>query len=112
MGRAGVFLDRDGVLLRAFVRAGVPHPAATPAEVEVLPGVVEACRRLREAGLVLVVVTNQPDVARGTTTAATVEAINARMAEQIELDDVVSCLHDDSDGCRCRKPLPGMLVDA
>ena len=111
-GRPAVFLDRDGVLLRAFVDGGVPRPPATMAEFEVLPGVAAACRTLRAAGLALVVVTNQPDVARGSTTRAVVDAINGAMAAALELDDVVVCPHDDQDGCGCRKPAPGMLIDA
>ena len=58
--RRAVFLDRDGVLNRTFVRAGVPHPPASLAELEVLPGVAEALALLRGLGLLLVVVTNQP----------------------------------------------------
>src|SRR5687768_4049322 len=74
-GRAAVFLDRDGVLLRTPIRNGTPHPPETVADVELLPGVVDGCRALRAAGFPLVVVSNQPDVARGTATAASVTAI-------------------------------------
>ena len=111
-GRRAVFLDRDGVLIRAAVRDGLPFPIEDPEEVEVLPGVRAACAALRRAGLLLVVFTNQPDVARGTTTKATVEAINAALRRQVELDDVSVCFHDDGDGCDCRKPAPGMLLRA
>jgi D-glycero-D-manno-heptose 1,7-bisphosphate phosphatase len=107
-----VFLDRDGVLNRAEIRAGRPHPPATVADVVVLDGVVDACRRLREDGWLLIVVTNQPDIARGTTTAAAVDAINAAVVADLAVDEVVVCPHDDADGCDCRKPQPGMLVDA
>ena len=61
-----VFLDRDGVLNEALVRDGRPHPPATVDEVVIRPGVREACRTLAEAGVLLAVVTNQPDLARGT----------------------------------------------
>ena len=60
-----VFIDRDGVLIRTYVRAGVPHPPHDPSEMEVLPGVAEAVDRLRDLGLLRIVVTNQPDVAPG-----------------------------------------------
>ena len=66
-GRPAVFLDRDGVLNEAFVRDGVPTPPRTQAEFRVLPGVAEACSGLRQAGFVLVVVTNQPDIPNGIT---------------------------------------------
>ena len=73
-----VFLDRDGVLIRTYVRDGVPHPPHDPSEMEILPGVAEAVDRLRDLGLLRIVVTNQPDVARGTQTREAVEAMNAR----------------------------------
>jgi D-glycero-D-manno-heptose 1,7-bisphosphate phosphatase len=110
-GRA-VFLDRDGVLNAAVVRDGAPHPPADAEEVEVLPGVDEACRCLRAAGFELVVVTNQPDVARGTQTLEAVERINDVLRAALPLDEIVVCPHDDSDACDCRKPRPGMLVAA
>jgi D-glycero-D-manno-heptose 1,7-bisphosphate phosphatase len=67
---------------------------------------------LREHGFALVVVTNQPDVARGTQTRAVVEAINARLRAELAVDDMVVCYHDTPDGCACRKPKAGMLLDA
>jgi D-glycero-D-manno-heptose 1,7-bisphosphate phosphatase len=111
-GRPAVFLDRDGVINRAEVRDGVPRAPATVADLELLPGVPEALARLRAAGYALVVVTNQPDVARGMVPREAVEAIHRRMAETLPLDAFHACFHDDADRCACRKPLPGMLVDA
>jgi D-glycero-D-manno-heptose 1,7-bisphosphate phosphatase len=110
--RLAVFLDRDGVLNEADVVDGTPHPPATPSDLRVIPSAVEACRRLKEAGYVLVVVTNQPDVARGTETMAGVQALNDAVAAQVPIDEFVICPHDDADGCACRKPKPGMLQDA
>jgi D-glycero-D-manno-heptose 1,7-bisphosphate phosphatase len=94
------------------VRDGVPRPPGDLDELEVLPGVEEACDRLRTAGFELVVVTNQPDIARGTQTTAAVWRINDALLMTLPLDEVVVCPHDDADGCACRKPKPGMLVDA
>lgn len=105
-----VFLDRDGVLNRAAVRDGRPCPPASVGELEILPGVPEALARLRAAGYDLVVVTNQPDIARGTTTIEAVEAIHAHMSRLLGLDDIRVCPHDDDDGCDCRKPKPGLLL--
>jgi D-glycero-D-manno-heptose 1,7-bisphosphate phosphatase len=110
--RRAVFLDRDGVLNRAVVRGGKPFAPASPDELEVVPGVAHACRWLSERGLVLVVVTNQPDVTRGHQTMSGVEAINALVLEQVRVDALYMCTHDDADGCACRKPKPGMLLDA
>ena len=110
--RQAVFLDRDGVLNRSVVRDGKPHPPADATEMELLPGVAGACSALHEAGFLLIVVTNQPDVARGAATRAQVEAINSALSGQLPLDDVRVCYHDDPDSCSCRKPKCGLLRDA
>jgi D-glycero-D-manno-heptose 1,7-bisphosphate phosphatase len=110
--RRAVFLDRDGVLNRAVVRDGRPYPPASLAQLELLPGVPDALARLREAGFVLLVVTNQPDVARGTRTRAAVEELHTALREWLPLDAIYACYHDDADGCDCRKPKPGMLHTA
>lgn len=110
--RRAVFLDRDGVLNRAIVRRGKPYPPTGLAELEILPGVVEACRALQEAGFVLVAVTNQPDVRRGTQQRETVEAINRALQSRVPVDDIRVCYHDDRDACVCRKPSPGLLLEA
>jgi D-glycero-D-manno-heptose 1,7-bisphosphate phosphatase len=106
------FLDRDGVINRAVVRRGKPYPPAGVGELEILPGVADAVARLRRAGYAVVVVTNQPDIARGTTTRATVDAIHDHMRHALGLDDIRVCPHDDVDGCDCRKPKPGLLLQA
>ena len=110
--RPAVFLDRDGVLNEAFVRGGVPTPPRSLEEFRVLPGVARACSELQRAGFVLVVVTNQPDVARGKLTPAEVDRMHERLHSLVPLDEICVCLHDDSDDCACRKPQPGMLLDA
>jgi D-glycero-D-manno-heptose 1,7-bisphosphate phosphatase len=110
--RAAVFLDRDGVLNEAIVRDGRPLPPAAISEVAIRDGVGEACRRLSDAGLVLIVVTNQPDIARRTTTWETVNAINGHLTDLLGLDAVYVCAHDDADACGCRKPAPGLLLAA
>jgi D-glycero-D-manno-heptose 1,7-bisphosphate phosphatase len=112
MTAAGVFLDRDGVLNAASVRDGRPHPPQTVADLSVLPGVPDACHAMAAAGLRLICITNQPDIARGTQDADVVATLNVRLQEALDLDEVVTCPHDDADGCECRKPKPGMILDA
>lgn len=107
-----VFLDRDGVINRAFVRHGRPYPPQTLDELEVLPGVPEACAALKGAGFLLIVVTNQPDVARGTLEPRTLDRFHEVLRATLPLDDIRVCPHDDRDGCRCRKPAPGLLLAA
>ena len=111
VGKA-VFLDRDGVINRASVREGKPCPPANLAELEILPGVAQALEKLRAAGFLLVVVTNQPDVARGTTRREVVEEINTSLAAELPIDEFRTCYHDSGDGCECRKPKPGALLIA
>jgi D-glycero-D-manno-heptose 1,7-bisphosphate phosphatase len=107
-----VFLDRDGVLVRARVVDGRPYAIRGVEELELEDGAREACATLRAAGFLLVAVTNQPEVARGTLAREDVDAMHQRLAELLPLDDVRLCPHDDADGCACRKPKPGMLLDA
>jgi D-glycero-D-manno-heptose 1,7-bisphosphate phosphatase len=110
--RRAVFLDRDGVVNRAVLRDGKPYPPSSLADLRLLPGVREACRRLREAGFALILITNQPDIARGTANASEVGEIHSRLRRFLELDDVRVCPHDDDARCDCRKPKPGLLLDA
>jgi D-glycero-D-manno-heptose 1,7-bisphosphate phosphatase len=110
--RRAVFLDRDGVINRAIVRNGKPYPPATLDELEILTGVPEALHALKAAGFLLIGVTNQPDVVRGTQRREVVEAINAALISALPLDEILVCYHDDQDGCECRKPLPGLLIQA
>jgi D-glycero-D-manno-heptose 1,7-bisphosphate phosphatase len=108
----GVFLDRDGVLNEAVVRDGKPHPPEGLAGFQLLPGVVDACERLHGAGFVLVVVTNQPDIARGTQDRRVVDQMHELLRRALPIDAIYLCVHDDVDGCTCRKPAPGMLLTA
>jgi D-glycero-D-manno-heptose 1,7-bisphosphate phosphatase len=109
--RPAVFLDRDGVLNRVFVRNGVTHPPDSLGQFELLPGVEEALERLHAAGFPMVVVTNQPDVARGTQKRECVEEMNQYLCSVLPLLGVLACYHDNADQCSCRKPLPGLLLE-
>lgn len=110
--RRAVFLDRDGVLNQTIRVDGVPVPPRTLDEFHLIEGVVESVNRLRDAGFLLIVVTNQPDVARGLQSETAVEAMHERLNSRIDLDEIAVCFHDDVDECECRKPRPGMLTDA
>jgi D-glycero-D-manno-heptose 1,7-bisphosphate phosphatase len=108
--RPAVFLDRDGVINRAIVRNGKPYPPERVEDLELLPGVGDALARLKAAGFALIVVTNQPDVARGRQTTAVVTAMHERLAAQLPIDEFRVCWHDDADACDCRKPKPGLIT--
>jgi D-glycero-D-manno-heptose 1,7-bisphosphate phosphatase len=110
--RRAVFLDRDGVLNEPVLRNGKPYPPSGPDEVIIVPDAAASLVRLKRQGFLLLVVTNQPDVRRGTSTQAAVEKINQSLADNLPLDDFFTCYHDDSDQCDCRKPLPGLFTKA
>ena len=110
--RSAVFLDRDGVLNEAVVRNGKPHPPAAAADMRIPAGTAQALARLKERDFLLLVVTNQPDVARGTQQRQAVEEMGRRLQAELPLDDVLTCYHDDQDDCDCRKPRPGLMTRA
>jgi D-glycero-D-manno-heptose 1,7-bisphosphate phosphatase len=111
--KRAVFLDRDGVLNKAIVRDGKPYPPPDESELEVVNGASETLGRLTHVGFDLVVVSNQPDVARGTQTREEVERLDAVIRQRLPmLNAFYICYHDDADNCPCRKPKPGMLLDA
>jgi len=113
-GRPAVFADRDGTINRNPTRGDF---VTRPEDLELLPGAAEALRRLKEAGYLIVVFTNQSGVGRGVMSADDVRAVNARMGELLAeagapLDGVYFCPHVDQDGCECRKPKHGLLTRA
>jgi len=110
--RRAVFLDRDGVINASVVRDGKPYPPANLEELKILPGVAGAIRSLREAGFAVVIVTNQPDVATGVQQRDVVESMHRNLRDTLLLDDIKVCYHTDAHKCSCRKPKPGMLLEA
>ena len=107
-----VFLDRDGTLIASEVHDGIPIANNDPTEVVFLEGVREACRELRAAGFLLILVTNQPDVARGLVPRKSVDLVNAAVVEYLGLTAAWTCFHDDKDNCNCRKPKPGLILES
>lgn len=111
MNRAAVFLDRDGVLNQVVWRDGKPASPRAVEELEIDADAPAALAALKAAGYLLLVVTNQPDVRRGLMAAETLDAIHARLAQALPLDDIAACTHDNADACACRKPKPGLVLD-
>jgi D-glycero-D-manno-heptose 1,7-bisphosphate phosphatase len=107
-----VFLDRDGVLNEAIVRHGKPYPPRDLSELIITHGARVALEELKREGFLLIVVTNQPDIARGRANRADVDKINARLTAILPLDAIEVCEHDDKEQCDCRKPKPGMILRA
>ena len=94
------------------MRDGKPYPPASLVELEILPGVHEALQKLHDANYLLIVVSNQPDVARGTMKKEDIELMNDFLSSQLPIDDFKICYHDSNEKCSCRKPLPGALFEA
>ncbi|EDP63518.1 histidinol-phosphate phosphatase family protein [alpha proteobacterium BAL199] len=110
--RPAIFLDRDGVLVATDVRNGKPIAALTLDDFTILPEASTAVASLKAAGFMTIVVTNQPELARGNVDSATMDAMHARLAAAMPIDAVYVCPHDSGEGCDCRKPAPGMLLRA
>lgn len=112
MKNKAIFLDRDGVLNEVVLRFGRPYPPANIDELSIPSDVQPGLIKLKNAGYLLIVVTNQPDAARKKTTVAVIESINQVLKDTLPLDDVRICYHDDVDHCLCRKPKPGLITQA
>ena len=116
ISRRAVFLDRDGVLNRPIIRDGLPFPPERVEEFELYPDVPNGCAQLKAAGFLLIVVTNQPDVGRGTVNRESVELMHRKLCETVpSLDGIEVCYHAGArygEACDCRKPRPGMLLRA
>jgi D-glycero-D-manno-heptose 1,7-bisphosphate phosphatase len=116
IARRAVFLDRDGVLNRAVVRNGRPHPPYRLEDFEIHDDVAEGCARLKAAKFLLVVITNQPDVGRGTQSREIVEAMHLKLQSVLpSIDRIEICYHAGErygQPCDCRKPRPGLILRA
>lgn len=109
--RRFVLLDRDGT-----INEEVGH-LSDPSELRLIPGSADAIRRLRKLGLGVVIVTNQANVGRGLLSPIELVAIHARLTEVLategaDVDAILHCPHAPEERCRCRKPAPGMALDA
>ncbi|MGZ3790391.1 MAG: D-glycero-alpha-D-manno-heptose-1,7-bisphosphate 7-phosphatase [Bacteriovorax sp.] len=110
--KKAIFLDRDGVINRLVMKDGVGRAPYTLEDFELFPGVEEACLKLKDSDFLTIVVTNQPDVARGWVSRESVDLINNKILEILPLTDIRICFHTSVDKCLCRKPEPGMLLEA
>jgi len=105
-------LDRDGVINQVIIKEGKPYSPRRLSEFRLTDGIKGVLDHLKEAGFLLIVVTNQPDISRGLITRGKLDAIHDLIKNELPVDDIVVCPHDDVDECNCRKPKPGMIVDS
>ena len=106
-----VFLDRDGVVNKLVVINGERTSPKSLEQFEIIPNLSQVIRKIREQYLVIIV-TNQPDIARKNISVTELEKMHDKLRKQIEIDDLYVCEHDNVDNCLCRKPKPGMLINA
>ncbi len=126
MPKPAIFLDRDGTLISHVSTRGSRETPRTPEEVELIDGVVEGLSLLKKMGYMLIVVTNQPDVAKGKVTGRTLQEIQERfyklLGSSVCLDGYYACIHHPDakqvvvpsllQDCNCRKPKPGLILHA
>jgi len=107
-----VFLDRDGVINEVLVKNDRAYSPRRFEEFKFIENVYELIRKIKEAGFLSIVVTNQPDIARGKMEISELERMNKAVRDKLPIDDNLVCMHDDIDNCSCRKPKPGMIFKA
>jgi len=110
--RPAIFLDRDGVLNHSDVRNGKPYAPTKFEDFKILSGTLEALNSLKKSGFSLVVITNQPDVGNGNVKKEIVAQMNADLISKLPIDVVKVCYHAQTEGCTCRKPEPGLILEA
>jgi D-glycero-D-manno-heptose 1,7-bisphosphate phosphatase len=108
--RKAVFLDRDGVIVVPEFGGGRSFAPKRLEDFRFYPQAADSLQRLKRAGFLLAVVTNQPDVGNGVTSRSEVDAMHEVMTRNLPIDAVKACFHGQADDCRCRKPKPGMIL--
>jgi D-glycero-D-manno-heptose 1,7-bisphosphate phosphatase len=112
ISRSAVFLDRDGVLNQSKVIEGKPYAPRSLREFKLMPYASESTEKLSNAGFIVIVITNQPDIGNGYVHANTVNLMHNKLLNQTSISDIIMCPHSQSKGCYCRKPKPDMIFQA
>jgi D-glycero-D-manno-heptose 1,7-bisphosphate phosphatase len=110
-GPAAIFLDRDGVINPLIIREGQRTSPRSMSEWQIFSDVEPSLQRLRDAGYLLLVITNQPEIARKQSDPRIVNEFHQELLSKRMVNAIKMCPHDDADNCACRKPRPGMIID-
>ena len=110
--RMAVFLDRDGTLNKTYIKKGLPISPPSFNKLKIIDGVKKSIKKLKKLNFMCIMITNQPDVARAKIKKKTVIKMNSFIKSKLKLDDIFVCYHDDIHKCKCRKPKPGLLIQA
>ena len=95
--------------MKSNVVNGKPYAVTSLREFRLLPGAAKSISRLKNLGFKIIVITNQPEVAKNKLTLTTLNQMNDILRKKTELDDIFICTHKKEDNCRCRKPKNGLL---
>lgn len=107
-----IFLDRDGVINNNIIESGKPYPPLKLGSVHVIKGMKELIKKWQDEKYLVIVITNQPDVAAHLVTKNKVDKINKFLKNELNFDDIFVCYHGEKDNCNCRKPKIGLFLQA
>ena len=110
--KQGIFIERDGILNQVRVDRQHQVSPLTLEEFQVNQGMAPLLSKLKAGGLVLIATTNQPGLSRGYQSRRELDRMHDLLRRTLPLDDILVCPHDETDRCPCRKPKPGLLVEA
>ena len=110
--KRAIFLERDGVLNEVQVTPKNPVSPLTFEEFKVRKSALAPLKILKEAGFVLIVTTNQPGLSRGYQSRRDLDLMHSQLRKLFPLDDILVCPHEENDHCPCRKPKPGLMIEA
>jgi D-glycero-D-manno-heptose 1,7-bisphosphate phosphatase len=110
--KLGVFIERDGLLNKVRVERQHQVSPATLSDFKISKDVAPQLKKLKAAGLMVIVTTNQPGIARGYLPRRELDRMHDLLRRSLPIDDLFLCPHDEADRCPCRKPKPGLLTEA
>ena len=110
--KKAIFLDRDGIINKAIIKNKKPYPPTKLSEVEPILEINNFIYSWKAKGYLIIIVTNQPDVSRGTLDKNIADQINEHLSYVINFDDIFVCYHGNDNECDCRKPKIGLFMQA
>jgi len=110
--KLGIFIERDGVLNKVRTERQHQVTPMTHREFEINREILPLLKKLKAAGLILIATTNQPGLSDGSLSRRELDMMHQTLRRTLPLDDVVVCPHAEEDRCPCRKPKPGLLIEA
>lgn len=112
MKAKALFLDRDGIVIKSDIRNGKPYAITSINAMQLNPEIKEIINKFKADGYKIVIVTNQPDVGNGLVKKEVIEAMHARLLNELSIDLIEVCYHKQAERCECRKPNTGMFLAA